>query len=152
MTLNGVIALFFVISANSGSFRAHCLKVHVRYLISWWVLVLYIERTVHTPSVSQSTYCLLFQKVDTLRPGCPFLSVFSCSLYLLVISTYSQVRHAGAFLRCCDICDQLRTCLWPDIVMEFGFNKSVRLHSAWNNKKVVVSNALMNFIHHTATA
>jgi len=40
MTLNGVLALFCVISANSSSFRAHCVKVHVRYLISWWVLVL----------------------------------------------------------------------------------------------------------------
>jgi len=39
MTLNGVMALFCVISANSGSLRAHCVKVHVRYLISWWVLV-----------------------------------------------------------------------------------------------------------------
>jgi len=28
-----------VISANSGSFREHCVKVHVRYLISLWVLV-----------------------------------------------------------------------------------------------------------------
>ena len=27
------------ISRRSGSFRAHCVKVHVRYLISWWVLV-----------------------------------------------------------------------------------------------------------------
>jgi len=34
MTLNGVMALFCVISANSGSFRAHCVKVHDRYLIS----------------------------------------------------------------------------------------------------------------------
>ena len=33
------MALLCVISANSGSFRAHCVKVHVRYLISWWVLV-----------------------------------------------------------------------------------------------------------------
>jgi len=41
MTLNGVMALFCVISANSGSFRAHCVKVHVRYLISWWVPVLH---------------------------------------------------------------------------------------------------------------
>ena len=40
MTLNGVMALFCVISANSGSFRVHCVKVHVRYLISCWVLVL----------------------------------------------------------------------------------------------------------------
>jgi len=39
MTLKGVMALFCVISANSGSFRAHCVKVHVRCLISWWVLV-----------------------------------------------------------------------------------------------------------------
>ena len=40
MTLHGVMALFCVISANSASFRAHCVNVHVRYLISWWVLVL----------------------------------------------------------------------------------------------------------------
>ena len=33
MTLNGVVALFCVISANSGSFREHCVKVHVRYLV-----------------------------------------------------------------------------------------------------------------------
>jgi len=33
------MALFCVISTNSSSFRAHCVKVHVRYLISWWVLV-----------------------------------------------------------------------------------------------------------------
>jgi len=31
--------LFCVISANSDTFRAYCVKVHVRYLISWWVLV-----------------------------------------------------------------------------------------------------------------
>jgi len=43
MTLNGVMALFCVISANSGSFWAHCVKVHVRYLISWWVLVTYLR-------------------------------------------------------------------------------------------------------------
>jgi len=34
------MALFCVISANSGSFRAHCVKVHVRYLISRWVLII----------------------------------------------------------------------------------------------------------------
>jgi len=33
------MALFCVILANSGSFRAYCVRVHVRYLISWWVLV-----------------------------------------------------------------------------------------------------------------
>ena len=31
--------LFCVISANSGTFWSYCVKVHVRYLISWWVLV-----------------------------------------------------------------------------------------------------------------
>jgi len=36
MTLNGVMALFGVISSNPGSFRVHSVKVHVRYLISWW--------------------------------------------------------------------------------------------------------------------
>jgi len=44
MTLNGVMALFCIISANLGSFRAHGLKVHVRYLISWWVLVTHSYR------------------------------------------------------------------------------------------------------------
>ena len=44
VTLNGIMALFCVISANLGSFRAHCIKVHVRYLISWWVLVLLCHR------------------------------------------------------------------------------------------------------------
>jgi len=39
MTFNGVIALFCVISANSGGIRAHCVKIHVPYLISWWVIV-----------------------------------------------------------------------------------------------------------------
>jgi len=39
VTLNGVMTLYCVISTNLGSFRAHCVKVHVRYLISWWVLV-----------------------------------------------------------------------------------------------------------------
>ena len=42
MTLNGVMALFCVVSANSGIFRAHCVKVHVRYLIYWWVLVRFV--------------------------------------------------------------------------------------------------------------
>jgi len=39
------MALFCVISANSGSFRAHSVKVHVRYLISWWVIVCYTWMT-----------------------------------------------------------------------------------------------------------
>jgi len=38
------MALFCVISANSGSFRAHCVKVHVRYLIFWWVLVFKFQK------------------------------------------------------------------------------------------------------------
>ena len=33
------MALFCVILANSGSCRAYCVKVHVRYLISCWVVV-----------------------------------------------------------------------------------------------------------------
>jgi len=41
--LNGLWPLFCVISANSGSFRAHCVKVHVRLYISslrWPVTVI----------------------------------------------------------------------------------------------------------------
>jgi len=52
MTLNGVTALFCVISANSGSIRAHCVKVHVRYLISWWVLVLAVTAGVFPPRLA----------------------------------------------------------------------------------------------------
>ena len=43
VTLNDVMALFCVISANSVAFGEHCIKVHVRRLISWWVLVLSTE-------------------------------------------------------------------------------------------------------------
>jgi len=39
VTLNGVMVLFCVISANLVAFGAHCVKVHVHCLISWWVLV-----------------------------------------------------------------------------------------------------------------
>jgi len=39
VTLNGVMVLFCIFSANSGSFQVHCVKVHIRYLICWWVLV-----------------------------------------------------------------------------------------------------------------
>jgi len=41
MTLNGVIAVIlrYRYFSEFGSFRAHCVKVHVRCLISWWVLV-----------------------------------------------------------------------------------------------------------------
>jgi len=42
MTLNGVMALFCIIAANSGTFRAYCVKVHVQYLISC-ILVLAVE-------------------------------------------------------------------------------------------------------------
>ena len=61
MTLNGVMALFCVISANSGSFRAHCVKVHVRYLISWWVLVQ--SRRLIVPTGLSSMFILC-------RPSC----------------------------------------------------------------------------------
>jgi len=34
MTLNGIIAVILLYFSEFGSFRAHCVKVHVRYLIS----------------------------------------------------------------------------------------------------------------------
>jgi len=49
------MALFCVISANSGSFRAHCVKVHVRYLISWWVLVWLFKLCATQPTVYSIT-------------------------------------------------------------------------------------------------
>jgi len=42
VTLNDLERRNGVISANSRSFRAHCVKVHVRYLNSWWDLVVLI--------------------------------------------------------------------------------------------------------------
>jgi len=62
MTLNGVMALFCVISANSGSLRAHCVKVYVRYLISWWVLVLYTP-TLWTYAPNLKSLVLLIAKI-----------------------------------------------------------------------------------------
>jgi len=44
MTLNGVMAVILRYFSEFGSFRAHCVKVHVRYLISWWVLVVFPEK------------------------------------------------------------------------------------------------------------
>jgi len=59
-------ALFCVISANLGSFRAHCVKVHVRYLISWWVLV-----------VKRSESALLFCCAETGHVNVGYF-VFCC--------------------------------------------------------------------------
>ena len=42
VTLNDLERCNGVISANSRCFRAHCVKVHVRYLNSWWDLVVLI--------------------------------------------------------------------------------------------------------------
>jgi len=40
MTLNSVMAVILRYFSEFGySFQAHCVKVHVRYLISWWVLI-----------------------------------------------------------------------------------------------------------------
>jgi len=39
MTLNGVMVVILRYFSEFGSFRAHCVKVHIRYLICWWVLV-----------------------------------------------------------------------------------------------------------------
>jgi len=50
------MSLFCVISANSGSFRAHCIKVHVHYLIYWWVLVTYA--TLASAGISCRRVCL----------------------------------------------------------------------------------------------
>jgi len=53
--LNGVMGLFCVVSANSGIFRAHCVKVHVRYLIYWWVLVIIVRYAIQITFVNRST-------------------------------------------------------------------------------------------------
>jgi len=59
------MALFCVISTNSGSFRAHCVIVHVRYLISWWALVTLTGRRADlrlltiSPATLNKRYCAL---------------------------------------------------------------------------------------------
>ena len=57
MTLNGVMALLCVISANSGSFRAHCVKVHVRYLMTSPDEFLFLFATAihHIPGLRDAT-------------------------------------------------------------------------------------------------
>jgi len=77
------MALFCVISANSGSFRAHCVKVHVHYLISWWVLVLLCRNSYNFTSflcwLINRFVPLLHPQSKTVRPTlsdrCPVLSV-----------------------------------------------------------------------------
>jgi len=83
MTLNGVMSLFSVISANSCSLQAHCVKVHVRYLISWWVLVKY-EATFR--NCARSCWC------SSVYVFCSIL--FSCysSAISIVVLTFSSTR------------------------------------------------------------
>jgi len=59
VTLNGIMALFCDVSANSCSFQVHCVKVHVHYLISWWVLVL----TYYCSKLLKLCYILFFTAV-----------------------------------------------------------------------------------------
>jgi len=66
------MALFCVISENSGSFRAHCVKVHVRYLICWWVLVSYLilsmRMFIHAANKKYGTGTTLRSGLKTHRP------------------------------------------------------------------------------------
>jgi len=48
MTLKGVMAVILRYFSEFGYSGEHCLKVHVRYLISWWVLVGKVMRERHT--------------------------------------------------------------------------------------------------------
>ena len=58
VTLNDLERRNGVISANSGSFRAHCVKVHVRYLISWWVVVVTARRGLWWSLYTDARVCL----------------------------------------------------------------------------------------------
>ena len=90
------MALFCVISANSGSFRAHCVNVHVRYLISWWVLVssgenlailrlhgwLMVGWSLVFAEIERKTWHFCFRS-KILRIGRRHVVAFACSVDLL---------------------------------------------------------------------
>jgi len=57
MTLNGVMALFRVISANSGSFRAHCVS-HVM-MSSCWLVVQHIRPYLLNVSTYLHAKCII---------------------------------------------------------------------------------------------
>ena len=74
VTLNDLERPNGVISANSGSFRVHCVKVQVRYLISWWVLVflyMFQKRILgdkwHTYFTGRCPSCHPFNSVSALK-------------------------------------------------------------------------------------
>jgi len=102
MTLNGVMALFCVISANSGSFRANCVKVHVRYLISWWVLVMLYRGKSNSPRVPERslrrgvTSATSTHRQDTgvTTCTCRHLNSSRHSLYVTRWGTCSQCRSS----------------------------------------------------------
>jgi len=66
VTLNGIMALFCDVSANSCSFQVHCVKVHVHYLISWWVLVL----KYYCSKLLKLCYILFFYRSATVGVCC----------------------------------------------------------------------------------
>ena len=76
------MALFCVISANSGTFRAYCVKVHVRYLICWWVLVITANMQSETgfPSSRQLKSYVASKSRLKLAARCPVSGCWpSCS-------------------------------------------------------------------------
>jgi len=100
------MALFCVISANSGSSRVHCVKVHVRCLISWWVLVSF-----------SWTVCPGTQRVTQSIPACSFAS--SC---LKILSPADSAENLQYTVYWKSHHNQMRSylviCLWPQYLFQ----------------------------------
>jgi len=90
------MALSCVISANSGSCRAHCVKVHVRYLISWWVLVVTVITQWSHITFTTNSYRKKLQNQQTITVDHKNYNNYNNTDF----SLYREHRIKERFVRC----------------------------------------------------
>jgi len=94
MTLNGIMALFCVISANLVAFGAHCVIVHVRYLISWWVLVCSIcVLILYVPFLPRDAMLARYNAMALCPSVRPFVHHIRPSQDGSLLSLYENTKH-----------------------------------------------------------
>ena len=141
------MALFCTISANSGSFRAHCVKVHVRYLISWWVLVSLCQLTnltIHN-SISHSLpaqdlpLSQTFWSQDWLHGL--YYWPFLLSISVFVVSFFITPSSFGLVL--CGRLSWLFVSFWAhvNIVHHIISYRNILSYSIWRLTPITTSNA-----------
>jgi len=89
------MALFCVISAKSGSFRAHSVKVHVRYLISWWVLVFQTCNSIVSAPIIHQFFIPLFH-----RSLASYVAGASRTPFINIESVFGRLVHTTFAIFC----------------------------------------------------